>query len=242
MQKGVRRPATAVFVVVLLLMAAPGDGLAALQSNNYRFDESTLGAGGLIQSSSTNFQASNSVGDLGIGNAASENYQVEAGSQTTPDPTLSFAISSGDINFGSFSASDAATATATFSVSNYTSYGYVAHVVGEPPSNGSHTLPAMGTSGPSQTGIEQFGINLVANTEPESVGANPDNGQFGYGSVSTNYNTANQYRFVSGEAIASAPKSSGVTTYTISYLANVSGLTPGGQYTGKQTIIVTGTY
>ena len=213
-----------------------------LQSPNYRFDESTIGSGGLIQSSSANYQGTDAVGDVAIGNAASANYQVNAGSKTTNDPTLSFSLNSGGINFGSFTASNATVTTANFSVSDYTSYGYVVQIVGNPPTNGSHTLPAMTTTGPSQSGIEQFGINLVANTSPSSVGANPDNGQFGFGAAAANYGTSNQYRYVSGETIAQAPKSSGLTTYTISYLVNVAGLTPGGKYTSGQTLIVTGTY
>ncbi len=216
--------------------------VAALQSANYQIDETSVGSGGLIQSSSANYGAADTIGDLTVGNTASSNYQVNTGSKTTNDPALAFSINSGAINFGSFTASSATVTTATFSVSNYTSYGYVVQVVGNPPSNGSHMIPAMTTSGPSQAGIEQFGINLVANTSPSSVGANPDNGQFGFGAAAANYNTSNQYRYVSGETVAMAPKSSGLTNYTISYLVNVASLTPGGQYTSNQTIIVTGTY
>jgi hypothetical protein len=219
-----------------------GDNVSALQSASYHFDETSVGSGGLIQSSSTNFGGSNSIGDLSVGNTSSANYQVNTGSQTTNDPALSFSITSGAISFPSFSSTAATVTTATFSVSNYTSYGYVVQVVGNAPSYGSHVIPAMAATGPSQVGIEQFGINLVANTLPSSVGANPDNGQFGFGTAATNYNTSNQYRYVSGETIASAPKSSGLTNYTISYLVNVGALTPGGQYTANQTIIVTGTY
>jgi len=233
-----------VFLILAFCVAAQTTAVYAdpLQSTNYRFDESTIGAGGLIQSSSANYQGTDAVGDVAIGNAASTNYQVNAGSKTTNDPTLSFSLNSGGINFGSFTASSATVTTASFSVSDYTSYGYVVQIVGGPPTNGSHTLPAMTTTGASQSGIEQFGINLVANTSPSSVGANPDNGQFGFGAATTNYGTSNQYRYVSGETIAQAPKSSGLTAYTISYLVNVAGLTPGGQYTSNQTLIVTGTY
>ena len=214
----------------------------APQSNNYRFDESTVGSGGLIQSSSANFQGSNASGDLAIGNSASENFQVESGSQTTNDPTLKFAINTADANFGSFSASAPTVATATFSVANYTSYGYVVQIVGTPPTNGSHVIDPLPIAATSQTGIEQFGVNLVANTLPVSVGANPNNGQFGFGEAAPNYDTSNSYRYVSGDTIAKAPKSSGLTTYTLSYLVNVDSLTPGGQYTSDQTLIVTGTY
>jgi hypothetical protein len=211
------------------------------QSTNYRFDESVIDAGGLIQSSSTNFKTDSALGDVGIGNAASTNFQIEAGSKTTNDPALAFSVA-GAADFGSFSSTTAATATSTFSVLNYTSYGYVVQIAGNPPTNGSHTITAMGTTGGSTTGTEQFGINLVANTSPVSFGANPDHGQFGFGAATTNYGTANQFRYVSGETIASAPKSSGLTTYTMSYIVNVTSLTPGGQYTSGQTLIVTGTY
>jgi len=213
-----------------------------LQSTNYKLDESAIGTGGQNQASSANFQADNATGSLSIGNSASSSYQVEAGTKTTPYPTLSFAISNANANFGSFSPTTAATATATFSVSNYTSYGYVVQIMGNPPTNGLHTIDAMNTTDSSQIGKEQFGINLVANTLPTSVGANPNNGQFGFGSIDANYSMSNQYRYISGETIASAPKSSGATAYTISYIVNVASITPGGNYTSNQTVVITGTY
>jgi hypothetical protein len=230
-------------MVAYCFSATPTSVFAVVpQSNNYRFDESTVGAGGLVQSNSANFQASNAAGDLAIGNSASENFQVESGSKTTNDPTLAFAINMADANFGSFSASNPTVATATFSVANYTAYGYVVQIVGTPPTNGTHVIDPLATATTSQTGVEQFGVNLVANTLPVSFGANPNNGQFGFGEAATNYNTSNSYRYVSGDTIAKAPKTSGLTTYTLSYLVNVGSLTPGGQYTSDQTLIVTGTY
>jgi hypothetical protein len=231
-----------VLVAWYLVHATNSAYAETLQSPNYRFDESTVGAGGLIQSNSANFQAANSGGDIAVGDASSANYNVSTGSNTTPDPTLSFAITSSAPAFNSFSPSAASTATATFSVLNYTSYGYVVQLVGTPPTNGAHIISPLASASASTPGTEQFGINLVANTSPTSVGANPDNGQFGFGTAAANYNTSNQYRFVSGDTIASAPKSSGTTNYTISYLVNVNSLTPGGNYTSNQTLVVTGTY
>lgn len=213
------------------------------QSSNYRFEESVLGGGGLVQSSSPNYQSDGFVlGDTAIGNSASDNYQINAGNKPTKDPTLTFSIDSANANFGSFSATTAATATAVFSVSNYTSYGYAVQVSGTPPTNGNHTIDALASTDASVSGVEQFGLNLVANTQPTSLGANPDHGQFGVGSASANYNTPNVYRYVSGETIATSPKSSGKTTYTISYIVNVKSVTPGGQYASRQTLICTGTF
>ncbi len=213
-----------------------------LQSSHYQIEESVIGTDDINKSSSASYNSTSATGSLVVGNSASGNFQVDAGSVTTKDPNLSVIINNGGVNFGSFSATAPTVATSIFSVLNYTSYGYIVQLVGSAPTNGSHVIPPMTATGPSITGTEQFGINLVANSLPVSVGANPDNGQFGFGTVAGNYSTPNQYRYNSGETIASALKSSGVTTYTISYLVNVAGLTPGGVYSGDQTIIVTGRY
>ena len=214
-----------------------------LKSSHYEFTETSLGGSGQTGAQSANFQSQQAVGILGVGSSASANFQTSAGNITTNDPALAFAITSASANFGNFSAGTAAVSTSTFQVLNYTSYGYVVQIVGNPPSNSTgHTITAMSSTAPSQAGIEQFGINLVANTSPVSLGANPNHGQFGFGSASSNYGTADNYRFVSGETIASAPKSSGLTTYTISYIVNVNTLTPGGQYSSNQTLVCTGTY
>jgi len=243
MFKGVMTRVGKVFFVFACLISLTTSAAAeSLQSPNYRLEESTLGAGGLNQSNSASYQGSSSVGDVGSGDAASANYQIKQGSQTTNDPTLSFTINNGTANLGDFSPATATTTTSSFSVANYTSYGYAVQVIGDPPKNGNHTIAAMSSTDTSHTGTEQFGINLVANTSPSSVGANPDHGQFGEGTAAPNYATSNSFRYVPGETIATSPKSSGVTQYTITYLVNVGSLTPGGKYTSNQAIVVTGTY
>jgi hypothetical protein len=214
----------------------------ALQSSNYQFSEDVISTGNMLQSSSANYQALDGVNDLAVGNAASSSYQIEAGSKTTPDPWLAFSVNTTNADFGTLSPTTAATATATFSVLNYTSYGYIVQIFGSPPTNDTHAISAMASSALSSPGTEQFGINLVANTDPTSFGANPDNGQFGFGTADANYATPNYYRYVNGETIASAPKSSGITNYTMSAIVNVGPLTPGGIYSSNQTLIVTGTY
>lgn len=229
-------------IIICAIFLAPIVYAADPKSNNYQFNESSIGTGGLYGASSTNYQANSSTGDIAIGNSESANFQVDSGTKTQRDPTLSFAVTSSNAVFGKFTPFQASTATATFTVTNYTSYGYIVQVYGKPPTYSNHSIAAMDISGTSQPGIEQFGINLVANTSPVSFGANPDNGQFGFGSVTDDYNIANRFRYVSGETIAKAEKSSGETQYTISYLVNVAGLTPGGTYLSNQTLVVTGTY
>lgn len=211
-------------------------------SNNYRFDEMTIGAGGLIQSASPSYQANSVLSDIAVGETTSSNYQLATGGLTTHEPTLSVIVNASNINLGQLTSSTAATGTATFSVLNYTAFGYVVQLSGGTMKNGNHSLDAMATTNTSQPGTEQFGVNLVANTSPVSFGANLNNGGFGYGQIMPNYSQANRFRYVEGEAIAQAPKSSGVTNYTISYVVNVADLTPGGVYATNQSVVVTGTY
>lgn len=228
-------------IILALGLIVPSVQAETLKSNNYQVDESFIGGGGLVTEQSTNFQAGESIGDVAVGDSGSSSFQINSGYTTTNDPALTFGIISGTPTFNDLSAAAASTATSQFVVVNYTSYGYAVQITGTPPTNNGHALPAM-SPGPSQAGTEQYGINLVANTSPVNVGANPDNGSFGYGSVSTGYDTPNNYRYANGATIAAAPKSSGQTIYTITYLANASSQTPGGVYQTAHTLICTGTY
>ena len=225
----------------LLVSSAYAD---TLKSTNYRIDESFIGGGGLINEQSTNFQSAESIGDAGVGLSSSTNYNSNSGYTTDNDPALTFFVSSTPATFTDLSPLAASTATSTFSVINYTSFGYVVQAFGSPPSNNGHTITAMSTLGPSQAGTEQFGMNLVHNISPINFGADPNNGSpvFGYGAAASGYNTANNFKYVSGDTIASAARSSGKTNYTISYILNATALTPGGQYTAQQELICTGTY
>lgn len=237
-----------VALVFSLAFSARSEAEYISQSDNYQLDEGIIGSNNILDSSSTNYKAIGSLGGGAVGESSSTNFQTQGGGQTSPDPNLSLIVNTSPTNFGNFSPISPSTATATFSVINYTSYGYSVYIVGDTPSNNGYSLPAMTadvstSDAESIVGTEQFGINLVANTDP-SVGQNLNNGspQFGFGQVSSNYNNPNHFYYESGTEIARALKSSGQTTYTISYLVNVEALTPGGAYTASQSLIVVGTY
>lgn len=236
------RLALVVAILFALVIPAQVGAEYVSQSNSYRLDEGVIGSNNIFNSASNNYKVIGSPGGAAVGETGSTNYQTQAGGDTSPDPNLSFIVTTSPTNFGNFSPTSSSTATATFSVINYTSYGYVVQIVGSSLKNGSYTIPPMTTSDSVTPGVEQFGINLVANTIPSSVGANPNNGSFGHGEVATGYDMPNKYQYVSGDIIAQAAKSSGQTDYTITYLVNVSALTLGGQYTSNQILIATGTY
>lgn len=243
----VNRVQLAISVAILALFTIGSATTSAQepQSTNYRFDETSIGTGGFNESSSANFNARVGIGDLVVGRSESSSYNIEQGSRTDADPFLKVTVTDASAEFGYFSPSTPATATATFEVVNYTSYGYAVQIIGDPPTFNGNSIAPLTSNAVSAPGSEQFGLNLVANTSP-SVGTNPDNGtapnDFGYGQAATNYNTANSFRYVEGETVALAPKSSGKTIYTISYLVNVGSRTAAGQYTAQQSVVVTGTY
>ncbi len=218
---------------------------ASSSSTHYQLIEPSLGGTGLLQSQSTNYQAQESGGIIGIGTSTAPTaVQIQAGHETTNDPALSIGILNGNPNFGTFSPTSTATATTQFEVSDYTSYGYIVQLFGTPPTNSSgYTITPMSSNGSPQVGVNQYGINLVANTLPITFGSNPILGQFGAGgAAAVNYNTANSFRFVSGDTIVQGSQSSGNIIYTISYIVDVTDITPGGQYTSTQNMICTATY
>ncbi|HEY2004533.1 MAG TPA: hypothetical protein VGH44_05470, partial [Candidatus Saccharimonadia bacterium] len=82
----------------------------------------------------------------------------------------------------------------------------------------------------------------VANTTP-SVGVNVTPTGAGFnGAAATNYNTANSFRFVSGETVASSSAVSNAQKFTNSYIVNVPGSQPAGLYASTMTYICTATF
>lgn len=217
---------------------------ATSQSNSFRIEEDFIGGGGLIEESSANYRASESIGDFAVGESSSTNFQTNSGYTTTDDPALSFQIETANAGLGNLSIVTTAKGTATFTVTNYTSYGYIVLMAGNTLKNEpyNHSLPAMSPAGPATPGTEQFGLNLVANT---GFGANPEylpSSDFSSGQAVAGYNTADNFKFASGDTIAEATRTSGKTRYTLSYVANVDNRTPAGTFEASHTLIVVGTY
>ncbi len=237
----------------------PGDPSSA--STNYQIVEGEIGGNGQFNSASTNFtfnpsidDGGSSLGETAVGNGASTNFQTNSGFNTTAQPSLTFIVNTVNVSLGTLSNALKSTATATFSVKNYTSYGYMVQIVGSPPTNSVHALTALAADTASSAGTEQFGINTVLNTVA-AVGADPvqvPGSTFSYGAAGDGatgaygttrpYTVSDKWRYVSGETIASAPKTSGETDYTMTFLANISGVTPGGAYSGNIVLVATGTY
>ncbi len=111
--------------------------------------------------------------------------------------------------------------------------GYSMWVIGGTMTSGNNTLPAM-AGGSSQKGVSQFGINLRANTNP-IIGQ--DVAGPGSANIAAGYNQQNQFRYQSGDALASVTLPDDVRKYTVSYIVNVADGQPGGVYATTLTYI-----
>lgn len=231
----------------LLVLLAPSVAFAGGQSSstNYQVNEVFFGSGGALNACSSNYCSKQAAGEVAVGNTASPNFQAQGGFNTDRTPYIQVNVNNTSINLGTLTPTTTATATATFTVKSYLSDGYVVVNASPPPSNNGYTMHTPSTPTASATGTEQFGINLRANTSPIAFGQDlqnlPDN-TFADGQYGTNYGTANVYMYNQGDTLAYSTKSSSYSKYTISYIFNISHITPGGTYTFNHVLVATGTY
>jgi len=247
-----KRLLSTLFMVGVLSMPFAIMGLAeatpTYTSNSYGVDEVFMGSGGANDMSSSSYQGRASLGDTGVGNSASSSYQSYAGFTTTSDPYIELIVNSINTDLGYLSTTNASTTTATFTVRTYLASGYTVVNGSDPPLNTqppTRYLNALASPTAYSAGTEQFGINLVANTAPTTFGANPQQipgATYSYGAAATGYDTANVFKYVKGDIIASSASSSGSTQYTVSYMYSISEATPAGQYNFNHIVIATSTY
>lgn len=219
-------------------------------SSSYGVSETHFGSGSVNDACSTTYCADQTAGDLNVGKTCSTSFCAQTGSDTDRMPFLQMIVNTTNVDLGVLKTTSTGIGTATFSVKAYLASGYGVQVVGSPPTNGAHALtPITNSAVQSTVGQEQFGINLVANTTacgaPANFGANQvqiPNSSFSFGGPTAFYGSCGYFKYVNGDTIAYSTSSSGETDYTISYIANISDVTPGGTYTTDQTLVATATY
>lgn len=147
------------------------------------------------------------------------------------------------------------TATSQMAASTNAGSGYQITVAGDTLTSGSYTINAIGaTAAAPVLGEDQFGLNLVQNTTttatpaPGAPIAPASDGVSYFALPTTNYGTADQYAFHSGDVVATSGYPSGTSVgtdaqiYTVTYIANVQGKQQAGTYTSTLTYICTPTF
>ena len=143
------------------------------------------------------------------------------------------------LNLGTLTTSTTGSGTSQLGAATNAGSGYAITVAGSTLTAGSYTITANAANAASTQGTEQFGLNLAANTTP-AVGQAPDG--TGTGTATANYATANSYRFVTGDTLASTSAADNFRRYTVSYIANAAGATEPGSYSTTLTYVCTATF
>lgn len=247
MQKGGFRQYAKHALLAAVLFCCIGAGTVAAESsssNSYKVMDTQFGSSSTVQTCSTSYCAKASLGDVVAGSSSASGYTARFGELSGSDPLLEVIVGGGSGNLGDLDTTTTATMTMTVQVRNYLSGGYVLQVIGAPPKYGSHTLSALSSPTASDPGTEQFGINIVANTSP-SVGTNPaqvPSSETSFGVANSGYDTANLFKFSSGDVVAHSNSSSGRTDYTVSMIVNISSVTPAGRYSADFNAVVVPVY
>jgi len=143
------------------------------------------------------------------------------------------------VNFGALSASATQSGLSQMGVGTNAGSGYAITVNGGTLTSGANTINALASQAASSSGTEQFGLNLRANTVP-TIGVDADGS--GTGAPTGTYNTVNQFRFLTGDTVASKGGSDQFRRYQVSYIANIDTATEAGTYTAVMNYIATATF
>jgi hypothetical protein len=239
-------------ILGVLVAISTGTVAYAAQSSSasYSVDNTFFGSGGTLDDTcSSSYCAKQSLGETAVGASNSASYGIQAGNNTDRDTYLEMKVNSSNTDLGQLSSGHAAYTTGTFSVKAYLASGYTVKNATPGPRYATHTLTNLATPSVSAPGTEQFGINLVNNTiacgAPANYGADPaqaPDSTFGFGQAASGYDICGQYKYNNGDTIAYSNTSSGETDYTISYLFNISNVTPAGEYHLNHVLVATATF
>lgn len=148
------------------------------------------------------------------------------------DETLMFTLTAASVAMGTLTTVSTGTGTSQMTIGTNGATGYTVGYTGTSLTSAGVPLTAMSAGNTSSLGNSQFGINLVQNTGVPAVGLNKSGpGLGGIVIVGTGYDTNNQYKFnTAGENVAKSLGPTNNNTFTTSYIANISPITPAGAY------------
>ena len=155
------------------------------------------------------------------------------------DEALTFTLSSSTVPLTGLTPTSTGSGTSSMSVSTNAATGYGVTVNGTTLTSAGNTITALSSPTASTIGTKQFGLNLVANTTP-AVGSTVSGA--GTGTAQTGYNSANNFKFVTGNTVAAATIPTNNNTYTISYIGNIDTITNPGAYSTVLTYVATANF
>jgi len=143
-------------------------------------------------------------------------------------------------DMGTLNSSSTLKAQSQMAVGTNASGGFAITANGTPMSAATNVIDSPSSPTESTPGKNQFGINLVENTDP-AVGKNPE-GEYANAIASPNYSVPNMYMYVPGDVVAYSPNVSLMKKFTVSYILNASPNLRAGVYTTTMTFIASGRF
>lgn len=143
-------------------------------------------------------------------------------------------------DMGTLSKDDTLTAQSQMAVGTNASSGFVITANGNPLTAGTNVIDGSIFPADSEIGTNQFGINLVENSEL-GVGNDPE-GTWANAVPSADYAQPNKYKYVPGDVIAYSPNVSLMKKFTVSYIVNASPSLKAGVYTTTINFIASGRF
>ena len=142
---------------------------------------------------------------------------------------------SGDyINFGDLSTRSTSTASSQIVIATNAQNGYAIQLSGSDLTSGNNVVPALTSPAPAIPGSSQFGLNLVGNSQP--LVGNNDQGP-GSGNPTSGYAQPNDFKFASGDLVATSNQVSDFKQFTVSYIVDIGSNQPPGVYATTLTYV-----
>jgi len=214
---------------------------AAMSSANYQIWQDAISVGGGEDQSSGNYTLKDTLGELAIDRSSSTNYGLKPGFREVQffsgQETLSFSISPSSLEFGKLDKFSTAAGSVALTV-NTNSYTGVSVTFGGNTltcgacTSGITEVSAIGSGATaSNVGTSQFGFNVIysAGTSPVASAVSP-------------YNGAGAYAFNGGDQIISSSSQINETTFSVNFIANISGTEKGGNYSTTITYTATANF
>lgn len=143
-------------------------------------------------------------------------------------------------DMGQLSAQSTLSAQSQMAVGTNASGGFAITANGTPMSAGTNVIDSLTTPTESKQGVNQFGMNLVAN-DSLNVGNDPQ-GEWTNAIASPDYGFPNRFKYVSGDVVAYSPNVSLMKKFTVSYIVNSNPNLRAGVYSTTITYIASGRF
>jgi len=143
-------------------------------------------------------------------------------------------------DMGALNSQSTLSAQSEMAVGTNASGGFAITANGTPMSAATNIIDSPSVPTASTPGKNQFGINLVENSNP-AIGKNPE-GEYANAIASPDYGVPNMYMYVPGDVVAYSPNVSLMKKFTVSYILNASPSLRAGVYTTTMTFIASGRF